>query len=205
MSFLSQLQWRFATQSFDPSKPLKKKDLSDILRAIRMAPTSYGLQPFHVYVIRDKGLRDKLQQATAGQSQVTESGVLLVFCARTDVKLVIDESLRASARSNDKSVSSYKQFRSLIEKDLGRLRRPELLAWAGRQIYLALGFALAACAEKKIDSCAIEGFTPAEYKRMLGLPKHLTPMVLLAVGYRAQGPKRKKSRVNEESLFTLID
>jgi nitroreductase / dihydropteridine reductase len=31
------------------------------------------------------------------------------------------------------------------------------LAWSARQAYIAHGFALAACAELEIDSCAMEG------------------------------------------------
>ena len=34
----------------------------------------------------------------------------------------------------------------------------EILNWSARQAYLALGFALAACAELQIDSCPMEGF-----------------------------------------------
>jgi nitroreductase len=59
---------------------------------------------------------------------------------------------------------------------------PDKTAWATRQAYIALGFALAACAELQIASCPMEGFSTSEVHRILNLPDTLTPCVMLAVG-----------------------
>jgi hypothetical protein len=40
MSFLSNLEWRYATKKFDPTKKVSSENLSKILEAIRMTPTS---------------------------------------------------------------------------------------------------------------------------------------------------------------------
>ncbi len=50
--FLDKLNWRYATKAMDPSKPVDEAKLAQIVEAIRMAPTSSGLQPFHLFVIR---------------------------------------------------------------------------------------------------------------------------------------------------------
>jgi len=60
-SFLNNLEWRFATKSFDKTKRVKSNDLNQILEAIRMAPTSFGIQPFQIYVVKDQKLKDKLK------------------------------------------------------------------------------------------------------------------------------------------------
>src|SRR3989338_1421908 len=90
-SFLAQLNWRFATKSFDPEKKVSESDLALILKAIRMAPTSAGLQPFHVFVITDPVLREKIKRSSRGQAQVTDASHLLIFCVRDDVRGRIDE------------------------------------------------------------------------------------------------------------------
>ena len=41
------------------------------------------------------------------------------------------------------------------------------------------------------DSCAINGFEPAQYTRILGLPAHLVPTALCPVGYAAGTPYKK--------------
>ncbi len=40
------------------------------------------------------------------------------------------------------------------------------VGWAQRQTYIALGFALAAAAEKKIAACPMEGFDPEGVSRV---------------------------------------
>jgi nitroreductase/dihydropteridine reductase len=57
-------------------------------------------------------------------------------------------------------------------------------------------------AELKIDSCPMEGFLPKEVDKLLKLPKYLKSIVMLPVGYRAQGPTRPKFRYPKSDLFS---
>ncbi len=41
MSFLSNLNWRYATKKFDANKKVSDTDLEKILEAIRLTPTSF--------------------------------------------------------------------------------------------------------------------------------------------------------------------
>ncbi len=80
----------------------------------------------------------------------------------------------------------------------------EYLVWASKQAYIAHGFALAACAELQIDSCAMEGFDPVAMGEILGLPANHKALVMLPIGYRAEGEApRGKVRFPKESLFTI--
>ena len=60
---LEDLNWRYAAKKFDPTKKVSEKDLNTILEAIRLTPSSYGLQPYHVLVITDESIRKQLQPA----------------------------------------------------------------------------------------------------------------------------------------------
>ena len=60
-TFTSRLDWRFATKKFDPAKKVSSEDLANILRAIQFAPTSFGLQPFKVYVVENPAVRQKFE------------------------------------------------------------------------------------------------------------------------------------------------
>src|SRR5512141_1949039 len=85
MSFLSQLNTRYATKKFDTAKPITEEQYKAVLNAIRMAPTSLGLQPFHVTVVQNVDLRKKLAENGWQQAQFTTASHLLVFSARTDI------------------------------------------------------------------------------------------------------------------------
>lgn len=201
-SFLTQLDWRFATKSFDPGKKVSDADLALILRAIRMAPTSAGLQPFHVFVITDPILRSKIKESSGGQAQVTDASHLLIFCVRSDVH----ERINAYIDAVDPDHALEDEKRALIEsrmkKMMGTRTGKDLSEWAARQTYLAMGFALAACAELGIDSCPMEGFTTEEVDALLNLPPYLHSVAYVTLGYRAGDPVKAKVRFPEDELFT---
>ena len=59
----SALKFRRAMKSFDASKKINKEDITLILEAIRLTPTSYGFEPFNVIVAQDADFRKKLEKA----------------------------------------------------------------------------------------------------------------------------------------------
>lgn len=201
-SFLTQLEWRFATKSFDPGKKVSDADLALILRAIRMAPTSAGLQPFHVFVITEPRLREMIRESSGGQAQVTDASHLLIFCVRSDVH----ERINAYIDAVDPDHTLDDEKRALIEsrmkKMMGTRSGKDLSEWAARQTYLAMGFALAACAELGVDSCPMEGFNTEEVDAILALPAHLNSVAYITLGYRAGPPTKAKVRFPEDELFT---
>jgi nitroreductase len=77
--------------------------------------------------------------------------------------------------------------------------------WAKKQVYIAQGFALAACAELQIDSCPMEGFDPAAVAKILEVPSNLDVAVMLPIGYRAVDEHpRPKFRFMKEKVFTEV-
>ena len=91
MSFLSNLNWRYATKQFDTNKKVSDADLAQILEAIRMAPSSFGLQPYHFYVVSNQDMKDKIQAVSWNQPQIGTCSHLIVFAARSDLMVNTDE------------------------------------------------------------------------------------------------------------------
>lgn len=201
-TFLSRLEWRFATKKFAADKPVSDDDFRQILKAVRLAPTSYGLQPFHVVVVRDKKLRGQLKQCSFGQPQIDEASHLLVFCLRTDMLKRIDAYVELASGGDETRRKRMEQVRDIMRSGLGTKSEPEIMAWSARQTYIALGFALAACAELGVDACPIEGCSPSDVDAALGLPDYLKSICLLAIGHRAEEPTREKVRFSDADIFS---
>ena len=91
MSFLSNLSWRYATKKFDTNKKVSDADLAKIIEAIQMAPSSFGLQPYHFYVVSNQEMKDKIQAVSWNQPQITTCSHLIVFAARSDLIANTDE------------------------------------------------------------------------------------------------------------------
>jgi len=80
MDYIKLLNKRYATKAMN-GKVAPQEKIDNILEAIRLAPTSSGLQPFEVFVITDKEVKSKIKEIAWNQSQVTSCSHLLVFAA----------------------------------------------------------------------------------------------------------------------------
>ena len=194
--------WRYATKKMKASTPVPQEKVDAIIEAVRMAPTSSGLQPFELFVITNNELRAEIAKAANGQAQITDGSHLLVFAAWDNYTAErIDEvvDLTVQARGDIPTLRGYFDFlkANYLKRD------PEVnYAHAARQAYIAVGFALMAAAEQEVDSTPIEGFNPAAVDEILGLKERgLRSVVLIPLGYRDQEgdwllpmPKVRKSR-----------
>ena len=68
---------------------------------------------------------------------------------------------------------------------LGNKSTEEIIKWSSNQAYIALGKAMVAAAQMRIDSTPMEGFNRDAVDELLGLrDKNLHASVMLTVGYR---------------------
>ena len=84
MDLIQLLQWRYATKKMNATRAVPQEKVDRILEAIRLAPTSSGLQPYEVIVVTNKAVREKIMQIANGQMQIVEGSHLLVFAAWDD-------------------------------------------------------------------------------------------------------------------------
>ena len=206
----SALKFRRAMKSFDASKKINKEDITLILEAIRLTPTSYGFEPFNVIVAQDADFRKKLEKAAGVNAAKFTASHLLIFTAKTGEELTrkdghIDHMLRDVAYMNVVVRTGYKTFWKKWAKTDFKIfgDNEKLHQWAARQAYIALGFAMMTAAERGIDSCAMEGFSIdklaeiLEELKLIDREKDL-PVVMLALGYSNKEPHPQTRRdINE--------
>lgn len=185
---LERLAWRYAVKHFDPTRRINAEDLSTLEQALALSPSSYGLQPYHFLIIDNADLRRELSAASFGQPQITEASHLVVVTIRKNVDAsYIDHYIARTAQVRGVTTSSLAGFRKAMIGDLIEGPRHAWIdQWAARQAYIALGNLLASAAVLGIDACPMEGFEPAKYDQILGLPQQgLSAVVLCALGYRS--------------------
>ncbi|HEY4112279.1 nitroreductase family protein [Puia sp.] len=185
MHLLDALQWRYATKRMTGER-LPQQKVDNVLEAIRLAPTSSGIQPFTILHITDKQLLQQIKPIANNQAQITEASHLLVFAAWEDVSSEHIEAVygRIAAERNLAPGAQKDYVEKLKDRFAGYT--PEFRAqWAIRQTYLALGVAVAAAALEAVDAAPMEGFRNADLDQLLGLPqKGLRSYALMALGYR---------------------
>lgn len=211
ISVNERLAWRYATKKFDPARKVPQDKLDSILEAVRLAPTSSGLQPFELFAMTDPDIRARIREAAWNQAQITDCSHLLVFAAWDDItpqriNMMFDLTNDVRGFRNE-GWENYRQQLLGIAADRGTAANHEA---AARQAYIGLGAALIAAAFEEVDSTPMEGFEPAAVDDILSLPaKHLRSVVLLPLGYRhPEGDwltNLKKVRRRRADFVTMID
>jgi nitroreductase len=185
MNIIDDLNWRYATKRYT-NKALSEDQVNTVLEAIRLSATSLGLQPFEIYDIRSSELRTQLREAANNQPQLTEASHVLIFAVWTEVtETMVDEYLQFVASTRNRDIQQLEGFRKSILGYLGNKETNDIIRWSSNQAYIALGKALAAAAQLRIDSTPMEGFNNQKVDEILGLKeKQLHAAVMLTLGYR---------------------
>ncbi len=209
MSLIQNLNWRYATKSMS-GEVVPQEKLEIILTATNLAATSYGLQPYTILVVTNKELKDTMQAAAYGQVQVGTASHVLVFAVPekitvSDVQKFIDNV----ATTRNMPAEMLDGYKGMMLGTIGKLPEEAQQIWAAKQAYIALGTALIAAAEQKVDACPMEGFDTVKLDEILGLKeKGLKSVVMLPLGFRADtdiSASYKKVRKTAAELFRFID
>jgi len=203
--FIECLNWRSAIKSFNASKKVSEQDVENLLEVLRLSPSSLGVQPWKFMLVQDEKVRLDLRKAAHDQSQVTDSSCIFVLCSFTDISMNdVDRHVLNMSNLRGVELSSLDKYRDNLKNFVESRTKEELAIWSKKQVYIALGNLLTACAVVGIDTCPMEGFDAAEFDRILGLKEQgLSATVACAIGYRSENDrisKLKKVRFNKDEV-----
>lgn len=184
MSFLTSMQNRYTTKVYDATKTIDPKKIEDLKQILRLSPSSINSQPWKFTFVSDKTHKEALSKVSwLNTERVLHCDTVVVFSipgSKEAFEKRIEKELPAGA------FNYYKDFLQASSKN-------EINAWFARQVYLALGVFLAACANMGIDATPMEGIEPEEYDRVLNQKEHKT-LVAVCIGIR------EKDDFNQPSL-----
>jgi nitroreductase len=167
---IDDLNWRYATKTFDSSKNISEADLEKILEAFRLSASSFGLQPWKLFVVKDSDKKQALLEHSWFQKQVVDAPLHLVFARNNiDNETLVQEFINDISITRNVAIDSLEEYKQMMLGFLSRMSVEEKNIWANKQIYIALGNIMTVLAEMKIDSCAMEGIVPSKYDEILGL------------------------------------
>ncbi len=209
MNIVQNLKWRYATKAMNgQAVPQEKVDY--ILEAIQLTASSSGLQPFEVLVVTDPEVKQQLRAAAYDQSQITDASHVLVFAAWDQyTEERINKVFGRSNAERGLPDSATDAYRTRLIGMMSAMTAEQNFHHAAKQAYIALGSALVAAAEQKVDSTPMEGFNNAEVDGILGLAdKGLKSAIILPLGYRDETKdwlvNMKKVRTPKEEFITVV-
>lgn len=199
MSFITSMQQRYTTKKYNALKKIESEKIKELQQVLQLSPSSINSQPWKFTFVSDTDTKEQLSKVSwLNTNKVIESDTIVVFNRINDIDLFekqIEEELPEGA------VGYYKEFIKPKPEE-------EIKAWFNRQVYLALGVFLSACAEMGIDATPMEGIEPENYDKILNNKDYAT-VVAVAIGYRDEEdfnqPDRKpKSRLAFNKVIETV-
>lgn len=208
-AILAVLNERYATKQFDPTRKISDEDWQVLAETLRLSPSSYGLQPWKFIVVKNPAVRKELRAVSWNQGQVEDASHFVVF---TTLKKVDASYVRAYiesiANTRGTTVEALKGYEDMM---LGGVVDSQMnhLAWTQKQSYIAMGFLGLAAPLMGIDTVMLEGLSPAEYDRILGIQDSpYTTVAAVALGYRSEADvyaQAPKSRFALSDILTVVE
>lgn len=210
MELLERLQWRYATKAMN-GKEVAQDKIDRIVEAARLAPTSSGLQPFEMFIVKNQELKQKIREIAWNQSVVTDCSHLLVFAAWDNyteerINYMFDLTNKIRGVKNEGLENYRKKLLDFYPKQDRELN----FQHAAKQSYIAFTASVIAAAFEGVDCTPMAGFDAGALDEILGLrDKGLRSTLLLPLGYRDEEKdwliNQKKVRRSTEELVTVIE
>ena len=211
MELIQKLEWRYAAKKLNPAKVVAQEKIERILEAVRLTPTSSGLQPFEMLVVTNAEIRAKIKPVAWNQAQVTDCSHLLVFAAWDNytadrINMMFDLTNEIRGFKNE----GWEKYRNQLLSTYPQRDAEVNYQHAARQAYIALGTAMIAAAFEEVDCTPMEGFDPEAVDEILQLKQRgLRSVVILPMGYRQEDGdwlvNLKKARRSRENFVTDVD
>lgn len=174
MTFKGIMENRYTTKVYDSSKKIDKQKIEDLKEILRLCPSSINSQPWRFTFVTDKNTKKHLAEISWHNTErILAADTVVVFSRINDIALF---EKQIEERLPERAVNYYKEF--IRPQPQGQIE-----AWFGRQVYLALGVFLSACAAMGIDATPMEGIEPENYDKVLNQKDYAT-LVAVAIGYR---------------------
>jgi nitroreductase len=205
-NILQSLAWRYATKRYDATKKLSAEQLTLIKESLRLAPSSFGLQPYKIIHVTNPELRTQLQAAAWGQAQFVEASDIFILAARRTIdEAYINSYFSLVSAERNLSAESLNAYRDMVVGSVMGKSADARLEWMRHQTYIPLGVALSVAADNGIDATPMEGFDASAFDTILGLEAlGLTSCLTLAVGFRSAEDAHQhdaKVRLASDVLF----
>lgn len=161
---IEDLNWRYTTKKYDPSRKVSQADLDVLLEALRLSASSINSQPWKFIVLESDAAKERMKKTFANKFQfnephILESSHIILFAhnpryTREDYAEVVDngiEDKRTPPENRDKAFGAF-VFAEMNTDENGYTGE-----WTKAQTYIALGNALHTLARLRIDSTSMEG------------------------------------------------
>lgn len=212
---LDKLMNKHLSRYFDGTRTIPQETIDQLLKFLRLAPTSTNIQPNHFVVLSTPEGKAKLA-ANLGErfadngEKITNSSHTIIMTTRADIPDGHLDAVFGKERVDSRFPTLDKQENwERMTRDFVNLRKytyKDSYHWMEKQTYLVLGLVMMAAAELGVEAMPLEGFDPVTVDKAFDIRETgYTTTVLLALGYPDLDKQYTTaiSRFEPDQLFTF--
>lgn len=180
METVSAIESRRAVKHFDPNHQMPADIEQKILALSMQSPTAFNIQNWRFVVVKDQGLREKIQAVSWDQAQVTDASLFIILCA--DLKSWEKEPIRYWRNAVPEvqefllpKIDAYYRGKDQVQRDE-----------AMRSCGMAAQTIMLAAKDLGYDSCPMDGFDFEAVAKLINLPEDHIVTMFVAIGKATQ-------------------
>ncbi len=187
------IESRVSTGRYAPGRDISDQDVTELARLATRAPSAFNAQNWRIIAVRSPAAKAQLHGLAHGQQQVLDAPVTFIICGTLSAH---DGLGRALQQAVDVGILNPSIAEGWVAAATGsyqgnpQLQRDE----AYRSASLAAMTLMFAAQGMGLSTGAMSGFDAAGVVREFGLSATELPVMLVTVGYPAEGNWSQKPR-----------
>lgn len=197
------LQRRAATNFFNPEKTLSAVQIKELVRLATLAPTAFNLQNWHFIAVQSPEAKQKLYGAAYNQQKIIDASVTFIICGELESHTRFDRVVTVLKDKGGLSEENAEVWKSKVvatHENNPTMQHNE----AFRSASLAAMALMLAAEEQGLVSGPMSGFVPELVSSAFNLTANQIPVMLVAVGYAAEGNFPQSPRLDVDEVLTVV-
>ncbi len=176
MDFFEAVETRRSIKHYDTDAIMPQATFIKMMDAVMLSPTSYNIQHWRFIRVTDCNLRQDIQQAAWGQTQVVDASELVIICA--DMAAWQDRPERYWANADEDTRNVLVPMIEDFYAGKQQLQRDEAMRSCG----MAAQTMMLSAKSLGYDSGAMIGFDSDEVARLIKLPEGHVIAMMVTIG-----------------------
>jgi nitroreductase len=201
MDTLELIKNRISANMFDANRSLSEDEIKELVEYATQAPSSFNIQHWRFVAVTKKEDKERLKAVAYNQQKVVDAAVTFIVLGdlRGHEKLadILQRSIDTGLLDEQIKDTWVGMANGMYADE--RMARDEVI----RSASLAAMTLMIAAAAKGLASGPMIGFDPEGVKREFGISDRYVPVMLLTVGYAAEGNWTRKPRLTVDEVLSF--
>jgi nitroreductase len=202
MNTLDAIQQRISANKFDTSRKLSEDEIKELVGYATHAPSSYNIQHWRFVAVTKQEEKERLKALAYNQAKVADAAVTFIVLGDLRAHERLAEILApfvAAGQMSQEMADNWVATTAHLYGSNAQFARDEAIRGAS---LAAMTLMLAATAKGLVSGPMI-GFDPEGVKQAFDISEQYVPVMLLTVGYAAEGNWPRKPRLDVDEVLAF--